>query len=92
MDKEHKEIFCITQEECAEVTQAISKIFRFGIDTSWNGRTNKQRLEEELGDLMAMMYILQMSGIVSEENVLKASEAKMEKLAKWSNIDLSRDK
>jgi len=92
MDKQIKEIFCITQEECAEVTQAISKIFRFGIDTSWNGRTNKQRLEEELGDLMAMIYILQMSGIVSEENVLKASEDKMEKLAKWSNINLSEDK
>lgn len=92
MNKEHKEIFCITQEECAEVTQAISKIFRFGIDTTWNGRTNKQRLEEELGDLMAMMYILQATGIVSEENVLQASEAKMEKLAKWSNIDLSGDK
>lgn len=92
MDEQRKEILCITQEECAEVTQAISKIFRFGIDTTWNGRTNKQRLEEELGDLTAMMYILQMSGIVDEENVLKASEAKMEKLAKWSNIDLSMDK
>ena len=92
MDKEVKEILCITQEECAEVTQAISKIFRFGVDTSWNGRTNQQRLEEELGDLKAMMYILEMSGIVSEENVIKAAEAKMEKLAKWSNINLSEDK
>lgn len=92
MDKQVKEIFCITQEECAEVTQAISKVFRFGIDTSWNGRTNKQRLEEELGDLLAMIYILQMSGIVSEEKIIEASEAKMEKLAKWSNIDLSKDK
>ena len=92
MDKEVKEIFCITQEECAEVTQAISKVFRFGMDTSWNGRTNKQRLEEELGDLKAMLYILEMSGIVNEENVLKASESKMEKLSKWSNINLSKDK
>lgn len=92
MDKEIKEIFCITQEECAEVTQAISKIFRFGIDTSWNGRTNKERLEEELGDLKAMMYILEMSGIVSEAKVTEAAEAKMGKLAKWSNIHLSVDK
>lgn len=92
MNKEHKEIFCITQEECAEVTQAISKIFRFGLDTTWNGRTNKEHLEEELGDLLAMIYVLQMSGLVSEENVIAASEAKMVKLAKWSNIDLSDDK
>lgn len=92
MDKQTKEILCITQEECAEVIQAISKIFRFGFDTVWNNETNKEHLEEELGDLTAMLYILQMSGIVSEEKVMKASEAKMEKLAKWSNIDLSKDK
>ena len=92
MDKTQKEIFCITQEECAEVTQAISKIFRFGIDTSWNGSTNRQKLEEELGDLKAMMYILEITGIVSEENVIKAAEAKMEKLSKWSNITIPNDK
>jgi NTP pyrophosphatase (non-canonical NTP hydrolase) len=92
MDKQVKEILCITQEECAEVTQAISKIFRFGADTSWEGQTNLQHLEEELGDLKAMMYILEMSGIVNEENVMKAAEAKTEKLAKWSNINLSVDK
>ena len=92
MDKQIKEILCITQEECAEVTQAISKVFRFGFDTVWNNETNKQHLEEELGDLKAMLYILEMSGIVDEENVTKAAEAKMEKLAKWSNINLSTDK
>ena len=92
MENEHKEIFCITQEECAEVTQAISKIFRFGIDTSWNGSTNRQKLEEELGDLTAMIFLLQITGIVNEENVIKASEAKMGKLAKWSNITIPNDK
>ena len=92
MDREEKEILCIAQEEAAEVIRAISKVFRFGMDNEWNGQTNKDHLEEELGDLMAMVYILEMAGIVSEENVMKAAEAKMEKLAKWSNIDLSKDK
>ena len=92
MDKEQKEILCITQEEAAEVVRAISKVFRFGMENEWNDQTNKAHLEEELGDLKAMMYILEMSGIVSEENIMKAAEAKMEKLAKWSNIDLSVDK
>jgi NTP pyrophosphatase (non-canonical NTP hydrolase) len=92
MDKQVKEILCITQEECAEVVRAISKVFRFGMDNEWNGQTNKEHLEEELGDLTAMMYILQMAGIVNEENIMKAAEAKTEKLAKWSNIDLSKDK
>lgn len=92
MDKETKEILCIAQEECAEVVRAISKVFRFGMENTWNEQTNKEHLEEELGDVTAMLYILQMSGIVSEENVIKAAEAKMEKLAKWSNINLSGDK
>ena len=30
LNENEKEIMLITQEECAEVTQAISKVFRFG--------------------------------------------------------------
>jgi len=36
MQNSHKEVLLIAQEECAEVTQAISKVFRFGIDGSHN--------------------------------------------------------
>lgn len=32
MNDKQREILVITQEECAEVIQEISKIFRFGID------------------------------------------------------------
>lgn len=87
MDKQTKEILCITQEECAEVTQAISKVFRFGMETEWNGETNKEHLEEELGDVLAMISILQSEGIVREEKVLEAWGNKLSKLSKWSNID-----
>ena len=31
-----QEIMMIAQEECAEVTQAISKVFRFGFDSVHN--------------------------------------------------------
>lgn len=87
MNKQTEEILCITQEECAEVTQAISKIFRFGIDSSWNGQTNQERLEEELGDLLAMASLLQTKEIVREDKVMEAWHNKMEKLSKWSNIE-----
>ena len=50
IDVKTKEILLIAQEECAEVTQAISKIFRFGFLSQHNGRTNRQHLAEELGD------------------------------------------
>mgnify|MGYP003336624629 CR=1 FL=1 len=54
MNNQTKEIFCIAQEECAEVTQAISKIFRFGFDSKHpiTGKSNKESLEEETGDMV----------------------------------------
>jgi hypothetical protein len=32
MNDKQKEVMLIAQEECAEVIQAISKVFRFGMD------------------------------------------------------------
>jgi NTP pyrophosphatase (non-canonical NTP hydrolase) len=89
MDKQNKEILCITQEECAEVSQAISKIFRFGIDSEWNGKTNKQRLEEEIGDLCAMIQILTQEEVISSDAIDVARNKKLTKLSLWSSIDLT---
>ena len=88
MDKKTKEIFCITQEECAEVTQAISKIFRFGFDSVHpvTNKSNMQSLEEEVGDLLAMVDIMVEKCIISDSNVNEARKAKREKLKVWSNI------
>ena len=88
MDAQAKEVMDILQEECAEVIQAVSKISRFGLDNLKPGKpkTNREHLEEELGDLLAMIDILQGLDIVSYTNIEKASEAKMEKLRIWSNI------
>lgn len=82
------EVMSILQEECAEVIQAVSKIMRFGIDNYKPGkpRTNREHLEEELGDLLAMIDLLQSNGVVSLESLETAKNAKFEKLKKWSNI------
>ena len=78
----------IAQEECAEVIQAISKIFRFGFDAQHpnEDRNNLQRLEEELGDLVCMIGLLMNKKIVSESNVESAAELKLKKLRTWSTI------
>jgi NTP pyrophosphatase (non-canonical NTP hydrolase) len=92
MDDNVKEILLIMQEECAEVTQAISKCFRFGLDNHKPGKpkTNKEHLEEELGDLVAMITLLEMHGVVSQFNIEKAKLAKFEKLKTWSNITINK--
>jgi NTP pyrophosphatase (non-canonical NTP hydrolase) len=82
----NREILLITQEECAEVTQAISKVFRFGMDDSHKGETNREHLEEEIGDLMCMIDLLIDNGIVSESAVMTAKNEKMNKLMTWSGI------
>ena len=86
MNDAQKEIMLIAQEECAEVTQAISKVFRFGIDGEHNNLTNRQRLTEELGDLHCMIELMVESGIIDRKELLNASGAKRNKLLKWSNI------
>lgn len=83
-----KEILCITQEECAEVTQSISKIFRFGFDSKHpvTGKSNMESLEEEIGDLQAMIDILVEKCIITDTKLNAARMTKKEKLKIWSNI------
>ncbi len=89
MDDNTKEILYILQEECAEVTQAVSKVFRFGFDARWPDDTtpnNKEKLEEEIGDLLAMIDILVRKTTLSDSNINDARHKKIEKLKKWSTI------
>lgn len=78
----------ILQEECAEVIQAVSKCNRFGLCNAKPGKplTNAQHLEGEIGDLLAMVDLLQSKGIITKAGVDAAQAAKVEKLKKWSNI------
>ena len=88
IEENDNEVMDILQEECAEVIQAVSKIRRFGMDNAKYGtsQTNRQHLEEELGDVLAMIDILLINEVVSWGNLHKAKRAKIEKLKKWSKI------
>ena len=78
----------ILSEECAEVIQAVSKCHRFGLDNYKPGKplTNAQRLEGEIGDLLAMVDLLKSMNVVSQEGLDAAKAAKIEKLKTWSSI------
>jgi NTP pyrophosphatase (non-canonical NTP hydrolase) len=80
MDDKVKEALVITQEECAEVIQVISKIFRFGLDE------NDHRLEDEIGDLLCMIELLVNLGVVKPNKLDLAKRVKAEKLKKWSKL------
>jgi NTP pyrophosphatase (non-canonical NTP hydrolase) len=88
MEKKMNEILNILTEECAEVIQAISKVQRFGMDNTnpFSTETNREHLEQEIGDVLTMIDLLYVKGIISTENVLKAQERKISKLKLWSKI------
>lgn len=88
MKEDNNEVMDILQEEAAEVIQAVSKIRRFGADNKKHdqGPTNREHLEEELGDMLAMIDILMLNDVVSWGNLQRAKRAKIEKLKKWSSI------
>ena len=88
MNSKEKEVMDILQEECAEVIQAVSKISRFGIDNFKPGKpkTNREHLEEELGDMLAMIDILCSMEVIDLDKLRVAKLAKIDKLKKWSKI------
>ena len=86
MNESQKEILLIAQEECAEVTQAISKVFRFGLDAVHRDASNRERLTEEVGDLFCMIQLMIENKIIDIDEVDKASRNKKAKLQQWSNI------
>ena len=77
-----EELLVILMEECAEVQKEASKLIRFGSDT-WADVLN---FEKEIGDLMCMVALCQEAGLIDEDAVMQAAEAKREKLKKWSNL------
>jgi NTP pyrophosphatase (non-canonical NTP hydrolase) len=88
MNDREREVMNILSEECAEVIQAISKCHRFGLDNFKPGKpkTNCEHLEEEIGDLLAMIDILIDMQVVDMPALNRAKLAKIEKLKKWSTI------
>lgn len=87
MNDKVSEILVITQEECAEVIQEISKIFRFGIDNKHKtGVVHRDKLTEEVGDLLCMIDLLIEQGVLTKEGLDIAKQNKESKLKTWSKI------
>ncbi len=75
-----EELLVITMEECAEVSQACSKMLRF------NEQVDYSNLQDEIGDLMCMVELLKAQGLVTDQQIAKRIEVKREKLKKWSSL------
>ena len=79
------ELMVITMEECGELIQACSKILRHGNDKEKSEKWFNA-LEEEAGDVLCMLKLLEEKKIISWQNIENRVQYKREKLKKWSNI------
>ena len=86
VNEHQEECLNILQEECAEVIQAASKIKRFGVigkplNTTL---TNRESLEMELGDVLALVDLVKGAGLgVTKEGIERARIDKMKRLARF---------
>lgn len=86
MTPQVEEILNILQEECAEVIQVISKIRRFGMDDAYSGKTNRENLTQEIGDVLLLTELLKAHDVYKDEEIQVSKLSKASKLKKWSNI------
>jgi NTP pyrophosphatase (non-canonical NTP hydrolase) len=85
--KEH--LLTILVEECAEVQYETCKGLRFGLDDFYeehSPKPNKERLVEELADLMAVVELLQEEGYLGklDETRKKSKKERVEKFLLYS--------
>jgi NTP pyrophosphatase (non-canonical NTP hydrolase) len=99
-----EEVLTILAEECGETVQEVCKIMRFGYLANSHhvlGESHMERLEHELGDLLAMVDMIRDSTMgITAEGLEEAKQKKLEKVSKWmthskstpSVIDSGEDK
>lgn len=75
-----QELLVILMEECGEVIQASSKVLRFGEES------NMKELQKEIGDLYAMLTLMEENGLITWEACEARQERKFEKLKVYSKL------
>lgn len=78
------ERLAILAEECGEVIQAVGKILRHGYENDWLASrhlsSNRQHLEEELGNVLYAVELLRGSNDISIDAVVAHAEEKKESI------------
>lgn len=75
-----QERLVILIEEAVEVAQAGTKILRHGYESVYNGETNRQALQRELGHVVNAVDFMVFKGDLSGGDVMDSSEDKANKI------------
>lgn len=80
-------------EECGEVIQVCGKIIATGGDTEhWEGADLAERLEAELGDLLAACEFVVDKNNLDGEAILTCRDAKLDIFEEWHTNQLEADR
>ena len=82
-----RELLICLMEECAEVIHIASKTVRHGLE-SYNprelaGRSNKQALNREVGDLTCLITLLQQRTILHSDVISRYHDIKLRTLSEY---------
>lgn len=68
MNRQEHLLICLA-EECSEVGQRVSKCLRFGLNEKQKGQdyNNRERLEQEIKDMLCVINILLNEGMIKNE-------------------------
>lgn len=85
-------LFCLA-EEAAEITKVASKAYRFGLESKnpISGLTNREQLNLEINDLMAVVALMSGYGEKINELTLDLQYKKIEKLTETMLIKLQEN-
>lgn len=85
MTKGEVEILGLLAGECAEFIQAKEKAVQFGIDNEYKGATNRENLQQEIGDIVALVYIINQKypKLLDEKTLKEAIDKKVTRLRKY---------
>lgn len=78
--------FLKLMEECNEVAMVCSKIIQFGLDSEYEGKTNRERLTAELNDLLAGIIGCEIESNFTFERDKIATRQKLDKVAHFRGI------
>ena len=70
----HTHLLLLTMEECGELIQACSKLYRHDFKEK-----ERKELSKEIADVEVMINLLKETGIADEEIIAKKKKAKYEK-------------
>lgn len=79
-------------EECGEVIQIIGKTLRHGYESAnpydEHAVTNRQYLQNELGDVQAAIKLMIDSNDILEDNIIRATQDKTKRMQRWLHHQL----